>query len=184
MRVGNYELRYTPLKADVKDFPYCNKDGELLNKVIPPKPQEVKTYFVDSNGNKYDSAFRLIKGQPRAKLSKTKEVNSFVNVDTKEVEDLLTEKFYFVDCPLLLEKLRAEKKAIKFAFTNGNGYAVYLAYIHTSNLYPNCLFMSLGTAQKSKLITEMIGVVQNQQQKKQLEVELILYSYKTKCIKN
>jgi len=23
-----------------------------LNKVIPPKPQEVKTYFVDNKGNK------------------------------------------------------------------------------------------------------------------------------------
>ena len=173
LRIGNYELRYTPLKADIKEFSYCNKDGEILTKIIPPKTQEVKTYFVDSKGNKYDTAFRLIKGLPRAKLSKTKEVNNFVEVKSKEVEDLLTERFYFVDCPLLFDKLQSEKKALKFCFSNGNGYLVYLAYIHTSELYPDCLFMSCGRTQKSNLIKDIIGVIQNQKQVRVLETEVM-----------
>lgn len=115
----------------------------------------------------------MIKGQPRAKLSKTKEVNNFIEVKNKEVEDLLTEKFYFVDCPLLLEKLKAEKKAFKFAITMGNGYKVYLAYIHISELYKDCLFMSCGSAQKSNLIKDIIGVIQNQKQQHRLEIDVL-----------
>lgn len=46
LKIGNYEARYTPIKAEVKDFPYCDKDGNLLTKVIPPKTQSQKTFFI------------------------------------------------------------------------------------------------------------------------------------------
>lgn len=169
LKVGNYEIRYTPLKAEVREFPFCDKDGNLLKKVIPPKPAEMKTFFVDNAGNSHAVAFRLIKGQARAKLSKTKEVNNFIEVKNSEVEDLLTEKFYVCDCALLLEKLQKERKALKFGYTAGNGYKVYLAYLHTSELYPDLLFMSLGQAQKSKLITEIVGQMKNQEKKRIVE---------------
>src|SRR3989304_2305881 len=87
LRIGNYEVRYTPLSPE------------------------------------------------------TKEVTNFIEVKNNEVEDLLTEKVYVMDCPLLFEKLQKEKKALKFAFSNGNGFKVYLAYVHISNLYPDILFM-------------------------------------------
>lgn len=170
LKIGNYEIRYTPLSAEIKEFPYCDKDGNILKKVIPQKTDEVKTFFIDDKGNKHNTAFRLIKGMARAKLDKTKEVNKYIEVSNEEVEDLLAEKIYICDCPLLLEKLQQSGEAIKFAFTNGNGFKVYLAYLHTSNLYPNVLFMSLGLTQKSKLISEKLELLQNQQQKKVIEV--------------
>jgi hypothetical protein len=172
LKIGNYEVRYTPISAEVKEYPYCDKEGNLLKKVIPFKPNEVKTYYIDNNGNKYETAFRLIKGVARAKLDKTKEVNNFIEVKNNEVEDLLTERQYIVDSPLLLEKLQKDKKAIKFAFSNGNGFKVYLAYIHTSNLYPDLLFMSLGQAQKSVLINKIVEQLKNK--KTQDKTELIV----------
>lgn len=170
LRIGNYNLRYTPINAEIKEFPYCDKDGNILKKVIPQKSAEYKTYFIDSKGNRQETAFRLIKGKARAKLDKTKEVNNFIEVKNNEVEDLLTERFYVVDCPLLFEKLKKEKKALKFAFSNGNGFKVYLAYIHSSSLYPDILFMSLGQAQKSILIKEAIEQIQNQDAKRTTEL--------------
>ena len=173
LKVGKFDLRYTPLKATTKEFPFCDKDGKELTKVIPPKTQENKTYFVDGEGNKHTQAFRLIKDKPMAKLSKTKEVNNFLEVDGGEIEDLLTEKVYVVDCPLLLEKLRAHKKAFKFAFTNGNGFKVLLAYVHTSKLYKDILFMSMGTAQKSTLIAEVVKQMDNQTATKEIELTIM-----------
>jgi len=173
LRIGNFELRYTPLKIEIQDFPYCNKDGEILKRVVMPRTQEQKPYFLDSKGDKYDFAFRLIKGIARAKLDKTKEVKNFFEVDSNEVEDLLTEKVYIIDCPLLLEKLQKENTALKFAFSNGNGFKVYLAYVHTSKLYKDILFMSLGTAQKSKLIKEVINQMKNQKAQKLTEITIL-----------
>lgn len=173
LKVGNFDLKYTPIKPAVKEFSFCDKDGKTLMKVIPPKKDEFKTYFVDEEGNKHTQAFRLINGVARAKLDKTKEVNKFLEVDKSEVEDLLTENFYVVNCPLLLEKLQKSKKALKFAFTNGRGFKVYLGYIHTSELYKDVLFMSLGRGQKSALIKEIVGELENQTAKQSIEVTIM-----------
>jgi hypothetical protein len=172
LRVGNYEVRYTPLKLTAKDFPYCDSEGNILNKIELHTPRPKTEYVNLTTGEKHTEVFRLINGLARAKISKTKEVNNFLQVNKNEVEDLLIEKVYVVDSPLLLEKLQQEKKAFKFAFSNGNGFKVYLAYIHTSELYKNVLFMSLGQAQKSTLIKEVLEQIQNS--KAQRETEMII----------
>lgn len=173
LKIGNYEVKYTPLSAEIKEYPYCDKDGNIIKKVIPTKTEEQKTFYVDEKGNKHNIAFRLIKGKARAKLDKTKEINNFLEVKEIEVEDLLTEKFYICNSPLLLEKLKEEKKALKFAFTNGNGFKVFMGYLHTSKLYEDVLFMSLGQTQKSILIQNVLSQLENQKEKKSIEVVIM-----------
>ena len=167
LKVGGYELKYSPLKPTPQSFPKCDKNGNILEE--KPKAKS-KTYW-----EKFDSepTFRLINGKPRAKLNRTKEVNNFLMVEGKEVEDLLSERFYVVDCPLLLDKLRAEKKAFKFAFSFGNGFKVYLAYIHTSKIYKDILFMTMGTAQKSELIKEIAEDITNKSQPNRFEIDVL-----------
>lgn len=170
LRIGQYNLKYTPLKAEVKIFPYCDKDGNILKKVLPTNKE--KSYFIDDKENKHDTAFRLINDKPFSKLTKTKETDNFKEVDLKEVENLLIEKTYIVDSKFLLNDLKESNKALKFGFTNGNGFKVYLGYIHTSILYPNLLFMSLGISLKSDLIKD-IKELMNEKNKAE-EITLII----------
>jgi predicted XRE-type DNA-binding protein len=167
LKVGLFDLKYTPLKAETKEFPYCDKDGNILKKVI----NRGTSHFIDDKGNKQVKSYRLIKGKAMDKLSKTKEVSKYIEVNNKEVEDLLAEKIYFVDCPLLFNELKESGKALKFAFTNGNGFKVFKAYIHLSKLYPNMLFMSLGLAQKSELLNSIKEQLSTQN-KKQIEISV------------
>src|SRR3990167_7969622 len=138
VRVGKYRLKYTPLKINETEYPYCDKEGNLLNKVVEGNQRE--SYFLDDKGNKSIIAFRLVNGKPRAKLDKTKDTDNFKEVESVEVEDLLTEKEYLVDSDFLLEELQNTGKAIKFGFTNGNGFKVFIAYVYVDKLY-NMLFM-------------------------------------------
>ena len=158
LQIGKYNIKYTPLKSKTQDYPYCDKEGNALTKHIEGKRE---SYFLDDKGNKHLQAFRLVNGKPLAKLDKTKIVNAFKEVESNEVEDLLIEKQYLVDCDFLLEELQNTGKALKFGFTNGNGFKVFKAYIHSSNLYKGLLFMSLGTTQKSEIIKDIKEVMKN-----------------------
>lgn len=169
LRVGNFFVKYTPLKSREIDFPLCDKDGKPLKRVVEGKGT---AYFIDDNGNKSESSFRLINGKPMAKLSRTTEVSTYKEVGNEEVEDLLTEKCYYVDCDLLLQELQDSNRALKFGFTFGNGFKVYKAYIHTSKLYPNCLFMSCGTTQKSEVLSEIAEI--KKQSKKAQQIDLTI----------
>jgi len=169
LQVGKYQIKYTPLKAETKEYPYCDKDGNPVKKVMPVNKE--KSYFIDDKGTKTFNAFRLINGNPRAKLSKTKEVSVFKEVDKNEVEDLLIEKQYLVDCSYLLEDLKTTGKCLKFGFTNGNGYKVFKAYIHRSNLYKDLLFMSLGITQKSEIIQNLKEVMKNKTEDLQITID-------------
>ena len=53
---------------------------------------------------------------------------------------------------------------MKFAFTNGNGFKVFLAFVYVNPLYEDLLFMCLGNSKKSTLIKE-IKELQNQKDK-------------------
>lgn len=168
LKIGLFELKYTPLKATEKSFPLCDENGSALKKVV----NSGTSYFVDSEGNKVSKAYRLINGKPLDKLSKTKEVTRYVEVENSEVEDLLVEKQYLVNCPLLLRELEGSGKCLKFAFTNGNGYKVFKAYIHKSNLYKDFLFMSLGNTQKSEIIGSVVEKLKDEKKSKAIEVTI------------
>jgi len=171
LRIGSFNLKYTPLTPNKKDYESCNSNGEILKKVIE---SSAVTYFVDDSGTQYskDRVFKLINNKPMAKLSKTKEVDNYKEVNFSEVEDLLVEKIYFVECDSLYHELKTTGKALKFAFTFGNGYKIYFGYIHTSNLYEGFLFMSCGTTQKSELLKT---ITETQKLKKKSEqVDLVV----------
>jgi len=169
MRVGSFNLKYTPLSPNKKEYESCDSEGNILKKVIE---KSAVSYFIDDKGNKHDKAFKLINNKPMAKLTKTKEVDVYKEVDLSEVDDLLIEKTYFVECDSLYNELKASGKALKFGFTFGNGYKIYFGYIHTSDLYEGFLFMSCGTTQKSELLKT---ITETQKLKKKSEqVDLVV----------
>jgi hypothetical protein len=91
-------------------------------------------------------------------------------VDVSEVEDLLTERQYLVESDELLRELNDSGKAIKFGFTNGNGFKVYKGYIYPSKIYKGYLFMSLGTTQISEIIREIDEVKSKKAKMEQIEI--------------
>jgi len=162
LRIGIWNLKYTGLNPIEKEYENCDPNGNVLKKVSGKF--EKGYYLNEKTGEKVDTAFKLINGKPYAKLSKTKEVNVYKEVDANEVEDLLCERVYLVECDALLQDLLASGKALKFGFTNGNGFKVYKAYISPSKIYQGYLFMHLGTTQISELIRE-IDEVKSKQKK-------------------
>jgi len=168
LKIGIWNIRFTGLNPIEKEYPYCDKDGNELKKV---SGKFEKGYFINEKTNeKHDTAFRLINGKPFAKLQKTKEVKAYKEVELSEVEDLLLERQYLVECDTLLNDLLASGKALKFGFTNGNGFKVFKAYLYPSQIYKGFLFMSCGTTQISELVREVID--ENQQKKKLQSIEL------------
>lgn len=170
LKLGNFNLKITPLNPIEKEYPSCDKDGNLLKKI---SGKFEKGYYInEETGEKHDTAFKLINGKPYSKLSKTKEINVFKEVDKAEVGDLLIEKQYLVENDLLLEELRTKGKAIKFGFTNGNGFKVFKGYLYPSEVYKNYMLLALGTTQISEIIKDIDEI---KSQKKKLEnIELTL----------
>ena len=164
LKIGSFNLKYSALNPREIEYPYCDMNGNALKRVVEGKGN---AFFInETTQEKHLTAFRLVNGKPLAKLSKTKEVSKYKEVDNSEVDDLIIEKEYIVDCDELLEELNNSEKCLKFGFTFGNGFKVYKAYIHTSRIYKGFLFMSLGTTQKSEVIQEL---TQELKQKKKVE---------------
>jgi hypothetical protein len=170
LQIGNWKLKYTALNPIEKDYPYCDKDKNILTKV---SGKFEKGYFInEKTQEKSESSFRLINNTAYAKLNKTKEVANYKEVEVEEVSDLLTERQYLVECDSLLKELNDSGKALKFGFTNGNGFKVYKAYLYPSKIYSGYLFMALGTTQISEIIKE-IDEVKNQKAKlNQIEISI------------
>lgn len=168
LRVGSFNLKYSPLKPIEQEFPYCDKDGNLLKRIAKVKGEYA---FIDDKGTEHKTAFKLINGKATAKLSKTKETDRYKEVDRKESEDLIVEGEYFVDCDRLLNELKESGKSLKFGFTFGNGYKVYKAYIYVDELYNN-LFMRVGTTQKSELLQEIIAETKQKQKAESISLTI------------
>lgn len=169
LTIGSFKIKYTPLNPRVIDFPYCDKDGNILKRVVEGKGKAV--FINEQTGERHEQAFKLIKDKPVSKLSKTKEVSKYKEVDLNEVYDLITEKEYYVESDILLQELKETGKAVKFGFTFGNGFKVYKAYVYVNPLY-NCLFMSVGTTQKSEVLQELREI--QTQKKKSEEISLVV----------
>jgi len=169
LKIGVWNLRYTPLNPIEKEYPFCDEQGNILEKV---SGKFEKGHYLNENKEKVSVAFRLINNKPYSKLLKTKEVNVYKEVELNEVEDLLQERVYLVESDALLNELTASGKALKFGFTNGNGFKVYKAYLHPSKIYKGYLFMSLGTTQISDLITEIDEVKAEKQKLVDITISL------------
>jgi len=153
LKVGSYNLKITALNPIEKDYPYCDKDANLLRKV---SGTFTKGHFInDATGEQHDTALRLINNKPLGKLPMTKEVKEPKEVSADEVEDLLIEKQYLVECDILLQALKEKGKAYKFGYSNGNGYKGFKAYLYPSKVYKEYLIMACGTTQISEVIKDI-----------------------------
>ena len=170
LKIANFNLKITALNPIEQEYPYVDKNGTLLKKVAG---SFTKGYFINEDTQeKHDTAFRLIKGKPYAKLSKTKEISIFKEVSENEVGDLLIEKQYLVENDVLLKELTEKGKALKFGFTNGNGFKVYKGYLYPSKVYKSYMILALGTTQISEIIKDIDEV--KSQSKKLESIELTL----------
>jgi len=170
LKVGSFQVKYTPLNPIEKEYAICDSEGLILEKV--KGTYEKAVYLNPNTKEQVSEVFRLINNKPYLKLQKTKEVLNYKEVELNEVEDLLQERVYLVEGDLLLKELLDSGKALKFGFTNGNGFKVYKAYIYPSKIYKGYLFMSLGTTQISEVIKDIAEVKAEKDKMKQIELTL------------
>ena len=177
LKLKGFDVKITPLNPIEREYPYCDKDKNLLRKVAGKFD---KGYFVnDENGEQHDKAFRLINGKALAEIPKTKDIptEKIKEVDVGEVEDLLVEKTYLVENDILLTELKEKGKAYKFGFSNGRGFKGYKTYLYPSKIYKNYLIMVCGTTQISEVIQDLEEV--KAQSKKLKEVALTIQGIDT-----
>lgn len=169
IKVGIWDLKYTPISPKEKEFLDVDEKGNPLKRV---SGSYTKGYYVnEQTGEQYTTAFKLINGKPLGKLSLTKVAVNYKEVEVTEVEDLIIEKQYLVECDPLLKDLKETKKALKFGYTSGNGFKVYFAYVFPSQ-YSGFLEMVLGTTKKSEVILGIMDNAQKVKKAKQIEIQI------------
>ncbi len=169
-----HKVKYTPLKADVKEYPLCDEDGNSLTRV---SGKVEKGHFVDEKGNKHDKAFRLINGKASSGFSgRIKDIENPIYVEKAEAEDVLVEKEYLVESDKLYDELMNKNQAIKFGGYFANGFRAYKCYITPSDLYKGFSIMKVGRGLKSEVIKEIVGDLteSNRLKEKLASVELTL----------
>ena len=168
LRVGSWNCKITPLNPLEQEFEDVNEEGVKLKKIAG---NYIKGYFIDeAKGQRYDKGYKKINGKVVDKLSKTKETNNYREVERADADDLIVEHEYLVENDELLKDLKSSGKALKFAYCNGNGYKVYMAYIVTSDLYEGLLFMKCGRTFKSTLIMQLQEVKAKEKMLKEIEM--------------
>jgi len=149
LRIGNWKCKITPIKQPKKEYENVDENGEPLKRV---SGSYTKGHFEKSDGTIVEKAYKLINNKVVDKLTKTKEVVVYKEVDRKEVNNLISETYYYVDSEELKEELKSSGKALKFAYTNGNGFKIYIAYI---TLFGNALIMCCGLGYLSEQIEQI-----------------------------
>lgn len=141
--IGGYQAKITKVSGtpliEISEG-YVDKDGKELTEEVISKRESV---WKDKEGRIIEEKFKLVNGRVMNKFKLTKEIpkERVKEVDKTEAYDLITENIYLVDCEPLREKLQDEDKALKFHFSNGNGYKIYIAYVTT---FKEELVMYLG----------------------------------------
>ena len=150
LRIGNFKAKITPIKAVLEEnYQDVDINGKPLKWI---KGSATRGYFVDSDEKKAEKGYKLINGKVMDKLEKTKEVKMYREVDRKEVDNLMKEAYYYVDCDELKEQLQDSNKALKIAYSNGNGFKLYFGYI---SLFGNALILFLGRGFLSEQINQI-----------------------------
>jgi len=174
LNIGNkWNIRYTPLNPIEKEYPYCDGEGKILEKV---SGKFEKGYFVNkATGEKHEKAYKLVNGKASEGFKgRIKEIGKYVEVNKEEVSDLLIEKEFLGENIEMYEDLIKSGKAIKFSAFFGNGYKGYRVYITPNPLYRGFLDIRCGTTNKSELMRDIIGEMEEHQRlsDKLKEVEL------------
>lgn len=177
LKIGKHNLKYIPLNPIEKEYPYCDSEGNILNKV---SGKFEKGHFVnEKTGETHEKAFKLINGKASAGFTgRIKEVENPLYVDIEEVGDILkTEsKEFLVESESLYNELIQNGKALKFGGWFGNGYSVYRVYVYPSPLYKGFCEMIGTKGQKSEIIKEVVGDLEETKRLKDklAEVELTI----------
>jgi len=69
LKIGNWNLKYTPLNPIEKEYPICDEKGNILEKI---NGKFEKGHYLNQNKEKVNITFRLINNKPYSKLIKTK----------------------------------------------------------------------------------------------------------------
>ena len=158
LTIGGFVGKYTALNPIVEEHPSCDADGNILTRV---SGKFEKGHFVnEKTGEIHDKAYKLVKGKASEGFKgRIKEVENPIYVEGGESEDLLVEKEYLFDCPKLFDKLSAENKEVVFGGWFGNGFKAYKCYITPSKLFKGFCIIKGGRGQKSQLLGDLIGGV-------------------------
>lgn len=143
INVAGYPLKIVKVNGNpLIEIPegYVDADGNELKEEVLSKRE---SHWKNADGSIVEQKFKLIKGKVMAKFKLTKDIpkDRVKEVDKTEAYDLITESIYKVDCEPLREKLQDSDKALKFHFSMGNGFKVYIAYLTT---FRDELLMYLG----------------------------------------
>lgn len=146
LTIAKYPTRIMPFTFKTQELPDCNKEGKELIKIRGEKRPD--KWLIKDTGEEYqpEGKYKLISGKAIPQAQKTKEVPEakvrFVDVNEKVVG---SEATFWVDSPILQEKLEKEQQAIAFPYVNGLGWKVSKALI---KLHPyngkQILLMELG----------------------------------------
>ena len=130
---GLVPVKYRGIEKKRETYEDCDSKGNLLVKKIEG---ERTTTYTTENGEVVpkEQVFKLINGKAYDKLAKTKKVEKYSIVDRTEAVDLIKERYYQIlpaskNAEGMKEWLSVNDKAMKFRFSNGNGYKAYITYI-------------------------------------------------------
>lgn len=175
LKLGNREIKYTPLNPKIQEHEDCDENGNILKRV---SGTFTKGHFInEETGEQHDKAFKLINGKAsKGFTGKIKEVPNPIYVEKAESEDLLSEKEFLVENDSLFNELTEKNQAVKFNGWFGNGYKAYKVYVIPSELYKGFCIMKCGRGLKSEIIGEIVGNLKDYRalKEKLAEVELTI----------
>jgi len=164
---GTIDGQIWSIDKDRKDFENCDSNGLLVKKIVEQK--EV-AHYENSEGKVVpkEQMVKLVNGKPASKLPKTKEINRYDLVSSTEAQDLLKEHYYqFVSSTPSAEKLKdfltQKDKALKFKYSNGNGYKGYDGYLVVIN---GTFVIMLGYGKLSEQIEPEAVAISREEKKK------------------
>ena len=165
IRVGNYNIKYSPFSDEDEQYPICDKEKTILEYV---KGTRTNGYYINPvSKEKVDKTFMLVNGEPKEKFEKTKETDKFRIVENQEANDLVNPKMYIVECDKLKEELRESGKSLKFGFSNGGKSKPYYAIVCFQPLF-NTLEMWISKAKKSEQYADYTNSLQDKQKLREM----------------
>jgi hypothetical protein len=165
IQIGKFKVKYTSIEVPKKDYPYCDKDGNVLQKVSGKF--ERGHYLNEETGEQHQKAYKLINGKAsKGFVGRIKNVENPIEISKDEVEDLIIEKEYLAENQELYNELESKGKAYKFGGWFGNGYKAYRVYVYPSKLYKGFCIMACGCGQKSEVIKDLVEELEEDEKMK------------------
>ncbi|MEK6884455.1 MAG: hypothetical protein AABY22_32785 [Nanoarchaeota archaeon] len=153
LTLGRHELRLYPLKQDRLPLKDCDREGKPLTRKAGYLP--AKYFYEDTEKEYKGDAFKLVNGEAKAKFKRTTKIPLYKYVDERNADDLITERYFYVDSPSLSDELEDNfKQAIPIIFTFGNGFMLYQGFIYYSDSYKS-LICKMGLGSLSEKIKEV-----------------------------